>query len=36
VVVRLPDVQRDDLEVLGAIPVMLPAGKADRPLDPFA
>ena len=27
VVVRLPDVQRDDLEVLGAIPVMLPAGE---------
>ncbi|MDE1917369.1 MAG: CusA/CzcA family heavy metal efflux RND transporter [Sphingomonadales bacterium] len=27
VVVRLPDVQRDDLEVLGSIPVMLPAAE---------
>ncbi|MGK3908212.1 efflux RND transporter permease subunit, partial [Enterococcus faecium] len=27
VVVRLPDAQRDDLETLGAIPVMLPAGE---------
>lgn len=32
VVVRLPDVQRDDIETLGAIPVMLPAaaGEASR------
>ncbi|WP_068094945.1 efflux RND transporter permease subunit [Novosphingobium rosa] len=27
VVVRLPDVQRDDLEVLGSIPIMLPAAE---------
>ncbi|KAB2848219.1 MAG: CusA/CzcA family heavy metal efflux RND transporter, partial [Sphingopyxis terrae] len=27
VVVRLPDAQRDDLETLGSIPVMLPAGE---------
>ncbi|WP_454280353.1 efflux RND transporter permease subunit [Sphingomonas sp. Marseille-Q8236] len=31
IVVRLPDVQRDDLDMLGAIPVMLPAeGQAAR------
>ncbi|MBF5091378.1 CusA/CzcA family heavy metal efflux RND transporter [Novosphingobium sp. NBM11] len=29
VVVRLPDAQRDDLETLGAIPVMLPAGPGE-------
>jgi Cu/Ag efflux pump CusA len=28
VVVRLPDAQRDDLETLGVIPVMLPAAEA--------
>ncbi|HQT55338.1 MAG TPA: CusA/CzcA family heavy metal efflux RND transporter, partial [Phenylobacterium sp.] len=36
VVVRLPDVQRDDVDVLGSIPVMLPqgsgAGRASIPL----
>jgi len=34
VVVRLPDAQRDDVEALGAIPVMLPAteGQTARPI----
>lgn len=29
IVVRLPDVQRDDLETLGSIPVMLPAAEGE-------
>jgi cobalt-zinc-cadmium resistance protein CzcA len=32
VVVRLPDAQRDDVEMLGAVPVMLPGGAGSIPL----